>query len=390
MSRTRPARSPNERDSSAGRPNSLTSSAPDTLNRSVIVAFIEAFSPYDSRVIACSRCPIRRAGSTKTGSRTSESTVICQDSENITPAVRTSAITLETTPDSVEVNACWAPITSLLSRLISAPVWVRVKNASGIRCTWSNTRVRRSKISPSPMRAEYHRWAREKPASKTARIATRTAIFTTVAGGAVRADHVDDPAGEHRGDHADHRAGGHGEQEDGQVAAGTAGRSRRSGARSPWAASARSPTRRAGTSASPSTARGRPASSSLAPPAGTKRAGCGALPPLRPRRNRRPVRVGRQANPDRLVASPARARRRRSWAARSAASCSSRSRPSAPSSSALVSVATSGGGDSSAATRSATAPSSEARGTTMVASPIASASTASTCRAVRQISSARG
>src|SRR4029079_9504297 len=182
MSRTRPARSPNERDSSAGRPNSLTSSAPDTLNRSVIVAFIEAFSPYDSRVIACSRWPIRRAGTTKTGSRISESTVICQDSENITPAVRTSAITLETTPDSVEVNACWAPITSLLSRLISAPVWVRVKNASGIRCTWSNTRVRRSRMSPSPMRAEYHRWARDRPASKTARIATRTAIFTTVAG----------------------------------------------------------------------------------------------------------------------------------------------------------------------------------------------------------------
>ena len=113
-------------------------------------------------MIACSRRPIRRAGSTKSGSSTSESAVICQDSENITPAVRTSAITLETTPDSVEVNACWAPITSLFSRLISAPVWVRVKKASGIRCTWSNTLVRRSKIRPSPMRAEYHRWASEK------------------------------------------------------------------------------------------------------------------------------------------------------------------------------------------------------------------------------------
>ena len=56
---------------------------------------------------------------------------------NITPAVSTSRMTLQTTPDSVEVNACWAPITSLLSRLTSAPVWVRVKNASGIRCTWS-------------------------------------------------------------------------------------------------------------------------------------------------------------------------------------------------------------------------------------------------------------
>ena len=68
--------------------------------------------------------------------------MICQDSENITAAVSSRPITLETTPDSVEVNACWAPITSLLSRLTSAPVWVRVKNASGIRCTWSKTRVR--------------------------------------------------------------------------------------------------------------------------------------------------------------------------------------------------------------------------------------------------------
>ena len=42
-------------------------------------------------------------------------------------------MTLETVLDSVEVNARWAPITSLLSRDTSAPVWVRVKNASDIR-----------------------------------------------------------------------------------------------------------------------------------------------------------------------------------------------------------------------------------------------------------------
>ncbi len=51
---------------------------------------------------------------------------------------------LETVLDSVEVNARWAPITSLLSRETSAPVWVRVKNASDCRCTWANTWVRRS------------------------------------------------------------------------------------------------------------------------------------------------------------------------------------------------------------------------------------------------------
>ncbi len=46
-------------------------------------------------------------------------------------------MTFETMPDSVDVNACCAPITSLFSRLTSAPVCVRVKNCSGIRCTWS-------------------------------------------------------------------------------------------------------------------------------------------------------------------------------------------------------------------------------------------------------------
>ena len=53
-------------------------------------------------------------------------------------------MTLDTTDDSVEVNACCAPITSVLRRLTSAPVWVRVKNATGIRWTWAKTWVRRS------------------------------------------------------------------------------------------------------------------------------------------------------------------------------------------------------------------------------------------------------
>ena len=45
---------------------------------------------------------------------------------------------------SVPVTAFWAPTTSLFMRLISAPVWVRVKKAIGIRCTWSNSATRRS------------------------------------------------------------------------------------------------------------------------------------------------------------------------------------------------------------------------------------------------------
>ena len=68
---------------------------------------------------------------------TSEITVICHDSENITTEVSTRLTTFDTSPDSVVVNACCAPRTSLLSRLTSAPVWVRVKNCSGMRWTWS-------------------------------------------------------------------------------------------------------------------------------------------------------------------------------------------------------------------------------------------------------------
>ena len=57
-----------------------------------------------------------------------------------------------TTPDRAEVNARCAPMTSLFSRLTSAPVWVRVKKATGIAWTCSNTRRRRSRIRPSPRR----------------------------------------------------------------------------------------------------------------------------------------------------------------------------------------------------------------------------------------------
>ena len=71
--------------------------------------------------------------------------------------ITTTPMTLLTTPERVEVNACWAPMTSLFSRLTSAPVWARVKKAIGWRSTWAKTSVRRSKMSPSPIREEYHR-----------------------------------------------------------------------------------------------------------------------------------------------------------------------------------------------------------------------------------------
>ena len=52
--------------------------------------------------------------------------------------------TLDSTLDSTPTIACCAPTTSPSSRLTSDPVCARVKNASGCRCTWSKTWVRRS------------------------------------------------------------------------------------------------------------------------------------------------------------------------------------------------------------------------------------------------------
>ena len=80
--------------------------------------------------------------------------MICQDSVSMTASESASWMTLVTSPDSVAVNVRCAPMTSLLSRETSAPVWVRVKNASDIRCTWPKTFVRRSKMRFSPIREE--------------------------------------------------------------------------------------------------------------------------------------------------------------------------------------------------------------------------------------------
>jgi len=60
------------------------------------------------------------------------------------PSTMATLMRLPITVERTSVNASCAPVTSLLRRLTSAPVWVRVKNASGMRCTWSNTLVRMS------------------------------------------------------------------------------------------------------------------------------------------------------------------------------------------------------------------------------------------------------
>ena len=60
------------------------------------------------------------------------------------PRTMTTVTKLPTTLESRSVKACCAPMTSLFSRLTSAPVWVRVKKARGMRWMWRNTLERMS------------------------------------------------------------------------------------------------------------------------------------------------------------------------------------------------------------------------------------------------------
>ena len=179
MSRTRPARTSNSRDSVAGLPNSFTNVAPGAEKRSVIWVFIVALWMAASRDSRAMVRPIHRAGSRNSGISTSDSSVTCQEILSMTTRVSVRVTTLVMTPEKVSEKARCAPITSLPSLLTRAPVRVRVKNATGIRCTWSNTAVRRSRIRPSPMVDDSHRVTSETPASATATAAITAASATT-------------------------------------------------------------------------------------------------------------------------------------------------------------------------------------------------------------------
>ena len=144
MSRTCAARSEKSSRSRSCLPKSFTTSAPATLKRSAIVLLIDAFRLKPSRVITWSFRPMRRAGMMKAGRTTSVSSVSRHSSPNITARVIPSVMAFWTTVPMVLVTACCAPMTSLLIRLISAPVWTRVKNEIGSRCTWSNSATRMS------------------------------------------------------------------------------------------------------------------------------------------------------------------------------------------------------------------------------------------------------
>ena len=103
------------------------------------------------------------------------------------------------------MNARWAPITSLFSRLTSAPVRVRVKNATGIRCTCPNTARRRSRIRPSPIRADCHRSAMRDHGLADGDERDRDRERTTVVDDPSFTISFDDLPGEHRRGDRQHR-----------------------------------------------------------------------------------------------------------------------------------------------------------------------------------------
>ena len=118
--------------------------APATLNRSVICVFISALRFICSREIAC------RPRADPLG-RDDEQRQHHERQQREPPLQREHRGQRGDEHDHVRHDraeragdAPWAPITSLFSRLMRAPVWVRVKNATGMRCTLSNRAARRS------------------------------------------------------------------------------------------------------------------------------------------------------------------------------------------------------------------------------------------------------
>ena len=169
----------NRSDSVAGSPKTFTRWAPETLNRSFMTWPRSASTSMPSRVSTARRRPNQRAGSTNSGTRARAPRVSSHDMVSIAASVKAMVSVLETTVCRVEVKARWAPSTSPLRRCTRAPVRAREKNARGMRCTWSNTAIRRSRMSPSPTCDETSRSATESPAARMASSAAAPASRTT-------------------------------------------------------------------------------------------------------------------------------------------------------------------------------------------------------------------
>ena len=100
-----------------------------------MTAFILALRVMASRAAFSWTLPTRFDSQIKNGTTTSDANVNFHDSVSIAASVTTTESTLLTALRNTNVNADCAPTTSLFRRLMSEPVWVRVKNAIGMRCT---------------------------------------------------------------------------------------------------------------------------------------------------------------------------------------------------------------------------------------------------------------
>ena len=140
--------------SSAGRPYSMASSAPDTSDRSAVIVASSPYSCICCRSSRCARFPAALPGSTNSGITVSATRLSCHDSQNIAASTSTRFSSTDTDSDSTTPTACCVSSTSSM-RDTSDPVCVRVKNASGCRRTCRNRLARSSSTRLSPIHSEY-------------------------------------------------------------------------------------------------------------------------------------------------------------------------------------------------------------------------------------------
>lgn len=110
---------------------------PLTDSDSVTVAAITAICFCRSVVIFLRSRPTRRLIQTNTGSSRSDTIVSRQSRATMATTVAMTAVRLETKEVAVEVTVACIPPMSLAIRDWTSPVRVRVKKASGIRCSWA-------------------------------------------------------------------------------------------------------------------------------------------------------------------------------------------------------------------------------------------------------------
>jgi len=153
-SRTRLALRVNSPASSSGRPYSMASSAPDTSDRSAIIAASSPCSCISCLSSRCDRFPATLPGSTNSGITASATRLSCHDSQNMAASARTRFSSTDSASDISTPTACCVSLMSSI-RDASNPVWARVKNAIGCRRTCRNTLARSSSTRLSPIHPEY-------------------------------------------------------------------------------------------------------------------------------------------------------------------------------------------------------------------------------------------